>query len=101
MIEPTAPVVKEHQVFKDARGRCGGASCTWLLVAPLVEVVSLAERLEIGAVTVEVEANVRDIFLKERELGVWISHVSGNTKRILVAIRQASFLCLSAHRLGP
>jgi hypothetical protein len=87
MVETTATVVEEHQIVKDTRGRGGRASDAWLLVTPLVNIVSLAECLEIGAISIEVEANVRDIFLKERHHWIWVTHIGRNTKRMLVAVR--------------
>jgi hypothetical protein len=88
VVEATATVVKEHQVFKHTRGRCGGASDAWLLVAPLVEVVGLAESFEIGPIPEKVKANVRHIFFKEWQLRIWIPNIGGNAKGILIAVCQ-------------
>jgi hypothetical protein len=87
VIETAATVVEEDQVVKDTSCRGGSASDAWFLVAPLVNVVSLAECLEIGAIAIEVEADVGDILLKERQHRIWITHVGRNTERILVAVR--------------
>jgi hypothetical protein len=87
VIETAATVVEEDQVVKDTSCRGGSASDAWFLVAPLVNVVSLAECLEIGAIAIEIEANVRDIFLKEWQHWIWVTHIGRNTKRMLVAVR--------------
>jgi hypothetical protein len=57
--------------------------------------------VEVFPIAVKVVANVGDVFLKERELGIWIPHVCGDAKWILIAIRQARLFRLSTHWLGP
>jgi hypothetical protein len=88
-VEAAAPVVKEHQVFENTRGRCGGASYARLLVTPFIEVVGFAEGFEICSISEEVEANVRDVFFEEWKLRIWIPNIGGDTKGILIAVRQA------------
>jgi len=100
VIEAAAAVVEEDQILENAS--CGGGRSAYarLLVAPLVDVVGLAESLEVGSITKEIEANVRDVFLKEWKLWIGISDISCNTVRIFIAVCQASFFCLRAHGLS-
>jgi hypothetical protein len=88
MVEAATTIVKEHQVFKDARGCCSGASDTWLFVAPLVDIVRLTMGGKVVAVPIKVEANVRDVFFQERELWIWIPDICSDAKWVFVAIRQ-------------
>jgi hypothetical protein len=99
MVKTATTIVQEHQVVKDACGGCGRTSNAGLFVASFVYVVGFAKRFKISAITVKIEANVCDIFFEEWHHRIWVSNVSRNTKRILVTIRQASLLCLSAQRV--
>jgi hypothetical protein len=100
MVETATTVIEEHQVIENASSRRCGRSRTWFLVAPLIDIVCFAMCLEIRTVSIEIVANVSDVFFKEWQLRVGIPHICSNTQGILVAIGQACFLGLCSHSLS-
>jgi len=69
-------------------------------VTSFVVVVRLAERVEMHTTSVKVVANIRDVFLKERQLWIRVPNISCNTEWILIAISKARFFSLRSSRLG-
>jgi len=69
-------------------------------VTSFVVVVRLAEGVEMHTTSVKIEAYIRDVLLKERQLGIRVPNISCNTEWILIAIRNACFFSLRASRLG-
>ena len=67
---------------------------TWFLIATLVEVISLAEGLEVGSISIEglkvssipikVVAHICDILFKEWQEWIWILHISSNASWIFM-----------------
>jgi hypothetical protein len=99
-IEAAAPVVEEDQIVKDAGGRRCRASNAWLLVAPLIDIVSLAMCVKILSISIKIVANVRDIFFEEWQLWVRIPHISSDAQWVFVTISYACFFGLRSHRLS-
>jgi len=96
VVEAAATVVQEHQIIKHTSSCRGGRASAWFLVASLVDVVGLAKGVEIRAIAIKVRAVVRHILLQVWHLWVRVANVCSDASRILVAVGQASFLCLRA-----
>jgi hypothetical protein len=79
VIEATASVIEEDQIIKDASCRGRRSSNARLFIASFIDVISFAKCFEIRSIAVEIEANVRDIFFKERQHRIWVPNVCSNT----------------------
>jgi hypothetical protein len=58
-----------------------------LPIASFVDIIFFAHSIETHIFAEEVKAYVREVFLQERHLRIWIPHVGGNTKRVIITIR--------------
>jgi len=93
-VEAATTVVHEHQVFKNTRGRRRSARVAWFFVATFVEIISFAMGVKIRSIAVEVVTNVRDIFLEEWQLSVWIPNIGRDADWVFITVRQACLLGL-------
>jgi hypothetical protein len=94
VVKTATTVVKEDEVIHYTCCRRGRVSHAGLDIAPLVHVVGLTLCAKVLRRAKEIVANVRDVFLQERQEWIWISDICSDTQRIFVTVSQARFFRL-------